>query len=166
MTDIQTLQATNYNGICIWKVTELTRRRKDALGNNMSLYSAPFFTSQYGYKLCLCVYLNGDGSGRGTHVSFFITLMRGEFDILLPWPFKQTFTLSILAQDGVSRDITQSFKPGEGNESFLMPKSEMNVASGCPQFCSLVDLENPAYARADTIYLKGVISLRGIEHIP
>ena len=164
---VQTLQATSYSGIYIWKVPELTRRRRDAvLGKTISLYSAPFFTSRHGYKLCLRVYLNGDGSGRGTHVSFFITLMKGEFDPLLPWPFKQTVSLSLLAQDGMSRDITQSFKPDEGSGSFLMPKSEMNVASGCPQFCSLAVLENPAYARADTIYLKGAINLRGIEHIP
>ena len=164
---VQTLQATSYNGIYIWKVPELTRRRRDAvLGKTISLYSAPFFTSRHGYKLCLRVYLNGDGSGRGTHVSFFITLMKGEFDPLLPWPFKQTVSLSLLAQDGVSRDITQSFKPDEESSSFQMPKSEMNVASGCPQFCSLAVLENPAYARADTIYLKGAINLRGIEHIP
>ena len=45
----------------------------------------------YTHKLCLRVYLNGDGSGRGTHVSFFITLMKGEFDPLLPRPFKCLF---------------------------------------------------------------------------
>ena len=164
---VQTLQATSYNGIYIWKVPELTRRRRDAvLGKTVSLYSAPFFTSRHGYKLCLRVYLNGDGSGRGTHVSFFITLMKGEFDPLLTWPFKQTVSLSLLAQDGMSQDTTQSFKPDEGSGSFLMPKSEMNVASGFPQFCSLEVLENPAYARADTIYLKGAINLRGTEHIP
>ena len=163
---VQTLQATSYNGIYIWKVPELTRRRREAvLGKTVSLYSAPFFTSRHGYKLCLRVYLNGDGSGRGTHVSFFITLMKGEFDPLLTWPFRQTVSLSLLAQDGMSRDITQSFDPDEGSGSFLMPKSEMNVASGCPQFCSLAVLENPAYALADTIYLKGAINLRGTEHI-
>ena len=164
---VQTLQATSYNGIYIWKVPEVIRRRRDAvLGKTISLYSAPFFTSRHGYKLCLRVYLNGDGSGRGTHVSFFITLMKGEFDPLLPWPFKQTVSLSLLAQDGVSRDITQSFKPDEESSSFQMPKSEMNVASGCPQFCSLAVLENPSYARTDTIYLKGAVNVRGLEHIP
>ena len=163
---VQTLQATSYNGVYIWKIPELTRRRRDAvLGKTISLYSAPFFTSRHGYKLCLRVYLNGDGSGRGTHISFFVTLMKGEFDPLLPWPFKQTVSLSLLAQDGVSRDITQSFKPDEDSSSFQMPKSEMNVASGCPQFCSLTVLDNLSYARGDTIYLKGAINLRGIEHI-
>ena len=63
------------------------------------------------------------------------------------------------------RNTTQSFTPDEDSSSFQMPKSEMNVASGCPQFCSLAVLENPSYACADTIYLKGATNLRGIEHI-
>ena len=159
VTDVQTLQDPSYDGKFIWRVNELTRRRRDAVfGNIISLYSAPFFTSRHGYKLCLRVYLNGDGSGRGTHVSFFITLMKGEFDPLLPWPFNYTVSLSLLAQDGVSRPITQSFKPDEDSCSFQMPTSEMNVASGCPQFCSLTVLGNPAYVKEDTIYLKVAIN--------
>ena len=157
---VMDVQDSSYDGTFIWRIRELTRRRRDAvLGNIISLYSAPFFTSRHGYKLCLRVYLNGDGSGRGTHVSFFITLMKGEFDPLLPWPFKQTVSLSLLAQDGMSGDITQSFKPDEDNSSFQMPKCEMNMASGCPQFCSLAVLDNPAYVQNDTIYLKGAINL-------
>ena len=152
--DMQTLQATSYNGVYIWKIPKLTRRRRDAvLGKTISLYSAPFFTSCHGYKLCLRIYLNGDGSGQGTHISFFITLMKGEFDPLLPWSFKQTVSLSLLAQDGVLRDITHSFKPDEDSSSFQMPKSEMNVASGCPQFCSLTVLDNLSYARGDRHHL-------------
>ena len=102
--------ATSYSGMYIWKVAEL------------------FFTSRHGHKLCLRVYLNGDGSGRGTHISFLITLMKGEFDPLLPWPFKQTISLSFLAQDGVSQDIRQ---PDEDSSGFQIPKSETKVASHC-----------------------------------
>ena len=37
----------------------------------MSLYSQPFYTGRYGYKMCGRVYLNGDGMGKGTHLSLF-----------------------------------------------------------------------------------------------
>ena len=161
---IQSLQATSYNGVYVWKIPDVTRRRRDAvLGKTVSLYSAPFFTSRHGYKICLRVYLNGDGSGRGSHVSFFLTIMKGEYDPLLPWPYRQTTTMMLLALDGVSRDVTQSFKPDEESSSFQMPQTEMNVASGCPQFCPLTTLENRAYVRNDTIYLKCVVSQRGLE---
>lgn len=49
---------------------------------------AAFYTAKYGYKLCLRLYLNGDGSGKKTHLSLFIVIMRGEYDALLPWPFR------------------------------------------------------------------------------
>ena len=50
---IQSLQATSYNGVYVWKIPDVTRRRGDAvLGKTVSLYSAPFFTSRHGYKIC------------------------------------------------------------------------------------------------------------------
>ena len=42
----------------------------------------------------------------------------------------------------------------------------MKMAPGYPQFSSLAVLTNPAYACDDTIYLKGAINLREIEHLP
>lgn len=48
-----------------------------------------FYTSRYGYKMCLRIYLNGDGTGRGTHLSLFFVVMRGPHDALLRWPFNQ-----------------------------------------------------------------------------
>lgn len=47
-----------------------------------------FYTAKYGYKLCLRLYLNGDGTGKRTHLSLFIVIMRGEYDALLSWPFR------------------------------------------------------------------------------
>ena len=97
---VQTLQATSYNGVFIWKIPEVQRRRHEAkIGRTVSLYSAPFYTSRHGYKVCLRLYMDGDGSGRSTHLSFFLTIMRGEYDALLQWPFKQTVTLMLLDQD-------------------------------------------------------------------
>lgn len=39
--------------------------------------------------MCLRAYLNGDGTGRGTHLSLFFVLMKGPHDALLHWPFNQ-----------------------------------------------------------------------------
>lgn len=48
-----------------------------------------FYSSKYGYKMCLRLYLNGDGTGRGTHLSLFFVVMKGKCDALLKWPFSQ-----------------------------------------------------------------------------
>ena len=47
------------------------------------------------YMMCLKVYANGQGDGKGTHVTVAVCLMRGEFDDLLnimavPWRFHNT----------------------------------------------------------------------------
>lgn len=39
--------------------------------------------------MCLRAYLDGDGTGRGTHLSLFFVVMKGPNDALLRWPFNQ-----------------------------------------------------------------------------
>ena len=162
---VQTLQATpkSYSGTFIWKIPEVQRRRGEARsGRTVSLYSAPFYTSCHGYKMCLRLYMDGDGSGKGTHLSFFLTLMRGEYDALLIWPFGQMVTLTRLDQDR-QKDIFQSFRPDPSSSSFQRPINEMNVASGCPKFAPLSILENPSYVKDDTMFLKCRIDVTGVN---
>ena len=156
------LQAASYNGTFIWKIPEVTRRRQEArTGKTVSLYSAPFYTSRHGYKACLRLYMNGDGAGKGTHLSFFITLMRGEYDALLPWPFRQAVTLTLVDQNK-QRDIVQSFRPEPTSSSFQRPRNEMNIASGCPMFASVSVLDNSSYIKDDTMFLKCKINTTGL----
>ena len=161
---VQTLQATSYSGVFVWKIPEVTRRRHEAqMGRTLSLYSAPFYTSRHGYKLCLRLYMDGDGSGKGSHLSFFLTVMRGEFDSLLRWPFKQTVSLILLDQDR-QRDLLQTFRPEPSSASFQRPRMEMNVASGCPTFAPLSVLDNSSYVKEDTMFLKCIIDRTGLEN--
>ena len=161
---VQTLQATSYNGTFIWKIPEVQRRRHEAMvGKTISLYSAPFYTGRYGYKMCLRLYMDGDGSGKGTHLSFFLTIMRGEYDALLTWPFKQAVTLMLLDQDK-QKDIVQSFRPEPTSSSFQRPRNEMNVASGCPLFAPLSVLNSTSYVKDDTLFMKCRIDCNGLEH--
>ena len=61
-------------------------------------YSLPFHTHPQGYKMCLTVDANGYSKGKGTHVSVFVYLMRGEFDSHLKWPFRGHVTVAMLNQ--------------------------------------------------------------------
>ena len=149
---VQTLQATSYNGIFVWKIPAIQRHQHEAkIGQ--SLYSTPFYTDRYGYKLCLRLYLRGDGSGQNTHLSFFLTVMRGEYDALLQWPFRQTVTLMLLGQARAS-DISVTFRPDPTCSSFQRPHTDMNVASGCHMFVPLSILSNPCYVQDDALFLK------------
>ena len=48
----------------------------------------------------LRVYAGGNGDGANTHVSVFFTLMKGEYDNQLEWPFQGEFTIQLLSQNG------------------------------------------------------------------
>ena len=124
----------------------------------MSLYSQPFYTSRYGYKMCGRVYLNGDGMGKGTHLSLFFVLMRGEYDALIEWPFRQKVTLSLLDQSTARNDVCDTFRPDPSSSSFRRPTTEMNIASGCPMFIKHVDMQNSRFLKDDVIYMKIVVN--------
>ena len=58
--------------------------------------STPFYTGPDGYKLQMEVDANGSGDGEGTHVSVYVSLMKGEYDHMLTWPFKCDITIQLL----------------------------------------------------------------------
>ncbi|KAM6972483.1 TNF receptor-associated factor 5 [Aplochiton taeniatus] len=161
------LEATSYDGRLIWKVDNVHQRRQaEVRGQPACLNSAPFHTGRCGYKLCLRAYLNGDGEGRGTHLSLYVVLMRGDFDPLLPWPFSQPVVLSLLDQGGRSDHRTLSFRPDPGSSSFQQPLSSSNTASGFSSFITHAQLETPGnavYVRDDTMFIKVKVEPTGLD---
>ena len=150
-------EVSSHDGILLWKITEFAKKRQDAVsGQQTSFYSPCFFTSRYGYKMCARIYLNGDGIGRGTHISVFFVVMRGEYDALLRWPFRQKVTFMLLDQNNVEH-VIDSFRPDPNSSSFQRPRRETNIASGCPTFCPLSELNDHAYVRDDTLFLKVIV---------
>ncbi|XP_033110877.1 TNF receptor-associated factor 3-like [Anneissia japonica] len=154
----QLLETASYDGVLLWKISGIRRRKQEAdSGKIVSLYSQPFYTSRYGYKMCARIYLNGDGMGKGTHVSLFFVVMKGDYDALLQWPFNQKVTMILLDQETGKRSLTDSFKPDGRSSSFKRPTGDMNIASGCPLFVSQQILKDSAYVRDDTMFIKMIV---------
>lgn len=162
------LEGACYNGKLIWKVTDYRAKKREAVdGHTVSIFSQPFYTGRCGYRLCARAYLNGDGSGKGTHLSLYFVVMRGEFDSLLQWPFRQRVTLMLLDQSGKKNHITETFKADPNSSSFKRPDGEMNIASGCPRFIahSMLESTRSVYLREDTLFLKVVVDLSDLEDL-
>ena len=148
---------SSYDGKLLWKITEFARKRNEAVsGQQVSFFSPCFYTSRYGYKMCARIFLNGDGMGRGTHISVFFVVLRGQYDAVLRWPFRQKVTFMLFDQDNVEH-VIEAFRPDPNSPSFQRPRRETNIASGCPMFCSLTELNNHAYVRDDTMFLKIIV---------
>ncbi|XP_023375265.1 TNF receptor-associated factor 5 [Otolemur garnettii] len=162
------LEGACYNGKLIWKVTDYKKKKREAVdGHTVSIFSQSFYTSRCGYRLCARAYLNGDGSGKGTHLSLYFVVMRGEFDSLLQWPFRQRVTLMLLDQSGKKNHIMETFKADPNSSSFKRPDGEMNIASGCPRFVAHSILENVknTYIKDDTLFLKVAVDLTDLEDL-
>ncbi|KAI5626513.1 TNF receptor-associated factor 5, partial [Silurus asotus] len=158
------LESTSYDGKLIWKVHDF-QRKKDS---GTSLTSPHFYTGRSGYKLSARVYPDGDGSARGTHLSLYIMVMRGDFDSLLPWPFHQSVTLTLLDQSGSRNHVSCSFTPDTNTESFCRPTADSNAALGFSRFISHNDLEgsqNAVFVRDDTLFIKVKVDTAGLDDL-
>ncbi|MBN3281328.1 TRAF1 factor, partial [Polyodon spathula] len=148
------------NGTLVWKIKGFSASlREPERSVALSLHSPAFLSHPFGYRLCLRLYPRGDGVGRGSHASLFLCVMRGEWDDVLPWPFRHKVTFSCLDSSGGGSDVREAFLPDPLSASFQKPRAAVNVASGCPLFIrhSLLLAPHNPYLRNDTLYIKAVI---------
>ena len=158
------IENSNHDGTMVWKIPQFSQRMSDAQsGKYTSIFSLPFYTSRYGYKMCLRLYILGDGIGKGTYMSLFFVIMKGEFDNVLHWPFTHKVTFKLLNQ-GSGRDVVDTFQPDPMSSSFRKPKSDMNIASGCPRFVSHTELRNNGFIADDTIFIKCMVDINTVKH--
>ena len=147
--------------VFIWKVKHFSEvLRQVKAGEKKAIASVPFYTDRtesYDYKLRVQIYPNGDGPGKNTHVSVFVSVMKGEYDAILPWPFKKKvkFTLIDQQEDPDEREnIAGQFIPGNFSDSFARPTREQNKGYGCHEFISHEELHSRRYLVDDTLFLQ------------
>ncbi|XP_028417378.1 TNF receptor-associated factor 3-like isoform X2 [Dendronephthya gigantea] len=147
----------SYNGTLLWKIEGYQRKRQDAInGVKTALYSPHFYSAQYGYKMCAKIYMNGDGFGKGSHLSLFFVVMKGDYDALQTWPFQKKITMMLLDQ-GNGDHMVDAFHSDPQSSSFQRPRSDMNIASGSPLFMPIDHLDNRQYIKDDVIFIKIIV---------
>jgi len=179
-----TLQHVSYDGTYVWKITNVQEKISQFvfvfhvymslylyLGDaqserQISIYSPPFYSSSTGYKMCMRLYLNGNGNARRTHMSLFFVLMRGSYDAILKFPFNYKVTFCLYDQTPHQRHIIDSFRPDTKSNSFQRPRSEMNIASGIPEFVPLamIQQEGNPYVRDDTMFIRAMVDFNNMEN--
>ena len=135
---------------------EVATAREYMLRWKTNVESAPCFQKQGGYKFCSRLYLNGDGMGRGTHVSLFFVVMRSEYDALLQWPFSERVTFRLINPYNKAESLQETFIPDKNSSSFKRPTKDMNIAAGCPMFIRKDKL--PQFIVDDVLYIETMIT--------
>nr|XP_056700653.1 TNF receptor-associated factor 2-like [Euleptes europaea] len=150
------------NGTLVWKVENFSKLLRDSTcGKKRSVYSPVFATHAFGYRLCVRMYPDGDGIGKGSHLSLFLALAKGPYDDVLPWPFRQKVTFLLLDPTRRKPPLKETFLPDPHSASFHQPRERLNVASGSPLFAGKAQIPN--YLRDDVLYLKVVVDLAGMD---
>jgi hypothetical protein len=156
------------DGSYIWKISNVADKLANAIAERQtSIYSPPFYSSSTGYKMCMRLYLNGDGQAKKTHLSLFFVLMRGEYDGILTWPFQHKIMFCLYDQTIAKRHIIDSFRPDIKSNSFQRPRSNMNIASGIPKFLpsSIIQQENNSYVRDDCMFIRCIVDFASMPKV-
>ena len=144
--------------VFVWKISgfsEMLRQAKQ--GRNSKIDSTPFYTSSYGYKLKVSVNPNGDGSGKNTHLSAFVIVMKGEYDGMLPWPFNQKVSFTLIDQQESSderENIVVHLRARSNPDNYMRPKSEENLGIGFNRFVSHEKLKTRKFIMHDTLFIQ------------
>ena len=141
-----------------FKLSEFTKHKT----NETEFNSSPFHTSPTGYKMCISVDANGIGSVKGTHVSVYAHLMKGDNDDSLTWPFTGTVTYELLNQleDKNHQTYTIAPFPADNDKvSGRVVNGERGVGWGCPKFIPPTELDynadkNCQYLKNDTLIFR------------
>ena len=134
-------------------------------------WSNPFFAFGDGYQMCLKVYAAGNGDGEGTHVSFFLYLMKGPHDDKLEqsghWPLRGTFIIELLNQLSDNNHYSHMVQFHHNLNSVYTNRVLEGVKAsgwGIPQFIShdiLFHHSNNSYHKSDFLIFR--ISYEGVE---
>ena len=152
------LENENMTPICPWivEMSALSQKRSKIW------FSPQFFTHPGGYKMCLEVWRNGYGSGKGTHLSVFLHLMKGENDDHLKWPLSLKIRFVLLNQASDNSHLSHILDFTEAPEKSSARVTEGTRAKGGGgkiEFLPLTSLvEDPTqdvqFLKNDSLYFR------------
>ncbi|XP_067939726.1 TNF receptor-associated factor 3-like [Watersipora subatra] len=145
---------TSYDGNLLVKIPNYSHvKALHTKHPNVPILSPGFYTSRYGYKMRLQVFLNGFSVAKGTHLSIAFALLPGPYDELLDFPFKQRVATTLLSPGNPNMNFTANMVPG-GSAHFQKQKEADNLTVGLPRFILQSEVETDRYLKDDTIYFR------------
>ena len=138
----------------IWKIDNFSEMlRKAKRDEKFKIRSQPFYTHSCGYKLQLSLYPNGNGSGTNSHLSVYISVLKGEYDALLPWPVKITLKITLIDQQP-SEILQDNVESCITNTVSERPNFASRNSRGSHEFLSQDKLMTRCYLERDTLFLR------------
>ena len=139
-------------------MTNYTRLKE----TNKTWMSPGFYICPGGYKMCLLVYANGNGAGEGTHISYFLCFVPGEYDDHLEWPFQGLISVEVLNQlsnHSHWKDTAPYTSKELKDDNSKVVDKEYGLGFGEPQFVPIMELvynseKQCQYLKDDTLFFR------------
>lgn len=144
----------NYSAILpiTFTLSEYESRKRNG---DMGWSSSPFYTHYQGYKMCLWVDIGGNGPGKGIYISVFLSLMKGEYDPKLKWPFRGSVIIQLLNQRDQELHHTEVIKYHENTPNATAGKvteeGRMSKPWGKGKFVKHDDLRSGGFVKNDCL---------------
>ncbi|XP_035215024.1 uncharacterized protein LOC118188644, partial [Stegodyphus dumicola] len=150
-----------------WRVPNIERKMQLAKSDRLSnLLSERFYSSDQGYLMQLQIKFQNKTDG---HVGLFLTLLEGEYDPLLEWPFSKKFILLVVDQQEGGKDLEVPVDPSDPYirseacaGSFWRPFGR-NDACGSSSAIRYDNLYDRKFIRYGAVQLKVIIYLDEIR---
>jgi hypothetical protein len=154
------------NGSFVWKIknfSEIHQKMRNC--HSFVVYSKGFYTSVFGYRMCLrsnLYYSEGE-----EHLGIFLHLVRGENDDCLTWPWVGSITLTVFNQrEGILREhFSESMDSMPGLAAFDRPDEERNKRGfGFQEFIRVNSLYTGGFImpmHEDTLVIKAEVKCSG-----
>ena len=162
---MQKLSSVKHKNVFSWRIDSFSEILKEAKkGKKKRIESDPFYikteTESFGYKLKVYIYPNGTGNAENTHLSVFITIMKGEYDAILPWHFNKKVKITLIDQqdDPDQRENVTCEIVAKNVPNFARPKIEENTGRGFHHFIPRLKLHSRRYIVDDTLFHQVEIS--------
>ena len=124
---------------------------------NNYYFSPPFTTSPQGYRLSIVVWANGYVSGKGSHLSIYAFIMKGQHDDRLQWPFTGTIIIELLNWLEDKGHYKETLSIDTNNSFTRVTEGEYGNNDGYEQFISQSTLNsstNTQYLYQDCIRVR------------
>lgn len=145
-------EGPRFSGDIVWKITNYAEKK----ATGACIFSPPFYTHPFGYKLCLRCYPHGIEAGESSHLSLFIHVMKGELDKTLQWPLRGQVTLEIKNlknMRGIRFTNTFATNPASDPLIWKCPTSKMNPGKGSQRFAAHKILETTEHLVNDALFV-------------
>lgn len=156
-------QVTRNYAPYIWKIPDFQAvYNRAATGEQEVILSEPFYLSKNGYKLRIklmpdggsSVDLDANNNVKGRFLSVYIKVIPGEYDSVLPWPFKEKVCIALIDQEASQgKRVNVSHVVNFAAYQWPRPVKEPDAGLGFGDFVQQSVLQTRSYLKNNTIFI-------------